>query len=64
MKTNSLSRGKIPTNVSARAMKQHHRIHRDDLMARDLVSEILLTGGSLVIVMTLLFVLWQIMGTS
>ncbi len=47
---------KLPANVLP-AGKRQRRIHLDQLMAPDLVSEIVLTGGALVILLTILYVL-------
>jgi hypothetical protein len=44
--------------------KRHQHIHKDDLMAPDLTSEIVLIGGALVIVLTILYVLWRTLEMS
>ncbi len=63
MKTNSSIFLKLPANFLV-VGKHQRRIHLDQLMSPDLVSQIVLAGAALVIVITILYVLWRTMGMS
>ncbi len=56
--------GLLKLHADFLSANHHHRLHKDDLMAPDLVSEIVLTCGALGIVLTILYVLWQTLETS
>ncbi len=54
MKHNSLEYRKPHANDMAGAMRRQDRIHQDELMAPDLVSEIVLAGGVAILVITVI----------
>jgi hypothetical protein len=62
MKTNTS--GFLELHANLLLAKPQRHIRQDELMAPDLVSEILLTGGALVIVFTILYVLWRTLEMS